>query len=212
MRTGFLKSSRQNLDNDRRCDERHENNALSCQIGDVVNISASGMKLKCEGKPPIKVGQTIDIKLDSGSQRVSVQASVIWIRRRGFKSFLIGMKFVNIKNSLKAAIDSLGKFGYIDLEAAAQQKQPKSDGPGKNRSKPPIKATAKLPDYYAILGVGHDATTSQIKKAYHNLVREYHPDSIKSDAFTAELTKVNEAYGILRNTKCRRTYDSGRAA
>ncbi len=212
MRTGFLKPSRQNLDNDRRCDERHENNALSCQIGSVVNISSSGMKLKCEGKPPIKVGQTIDIKLDSGSQRVSVQASVIWIRRRGFKSYLVGMKFINIKDSLKAAIDSLGKFGYIDLESAVQQKQTKSDGPGQRRAKQPIKASIKLPDYYAILGVGQDATASQIRKAYHKQAREYHPDSIKSDAFTAELTKVNQAYSILRSNQSRRTYDSRRAA
>lgn len=212
MLTGFTKSSRQNLDNDRRRAERHENNALSCQIGAVVNISSSGMKLKCEGKPPIKVGQIIDTKLDSGSQRVSVQASVIWIKRRGFKSFIVGMKFVNIKDSLKAAIDSLGKFGYIDLEAAAANKQPKSDGPGKGRTKPQIKATMKLPDYYAILGVSHDATASQIRKAYYKLARMYHPDSIKSDAFTNELTTANQAYSILRNSQSRRTYDSRRAA
>ncbi len=138
MRTGFLKPSRQNLDNDRRCDERHENNALSCQIGSVVDISPSGMRLKCEGKPPIKVGQTIDIKLDSGSQRVSVQANVVWIRRRGFKSYIIGLRFINMKSSLKAAIEVLGKYGYIDLEAAAQRKQSKSDAPGKGREKPRI--------------------------------------------------------------------------
>ena len=212
MRTGFLKPSRQNLDNDRRCEERHENNALSCQIGSVVDISPSGMRLKCEGKPPIKVGQTIDIKLDSGSQRVSVQASVIWIRRRGFKSFLVGVKFVNIKDGLKAAIDSLGKFGYIDLEAKSQRKQSKSDGTGKRRSKQRIKATVELPDYYAILGVGQDASASQIRKAYHKLAREYHPDSIRSDAFTAELIKVNQAYSVLRSNQSRRVYDSRRAA
>ena len=212
MRTGFLKPSRQNFDNDRRCDERHENNALSCQIGSVVNISSSGMRLKCESKPPIKVGQIIDIKLDSGSQRVSVQASVIWIKRRGFRSFIVGMQFVNISDSLKERIDTLGKFGYIDLEAATPKKQSKSDDPGKRRSKPPIKATVKLPDYYAILGVGQDATASQIKKAYHKMLHKYHPDSVKSNSFTAELTKVNQAYSILRSNQSRRTYDSRQAA
>ena len=211
MRFGSNESSRQNLDHDRRRAERHENSALSCQIGAVVNISSSGMKIKCEGKPPIKVGQIIDTKLDSGSQRVSVQASVIWLKRRGFKSFNVGMKFINMKNSLKAAIESLAKFGYIDLEAAVRQKQPKSDGPGKGHSKPPIKAPVELPDYYAILGVRHDATASQIKKAYHKLAREYHPDSIKSDAFTAKLTEVNQAYSALRSNQSRRTYDSRRA-
>ena len=33
-----------------------------------------------------------------------------------------------------------------------------------------------LPDLYAILGVSHDATDEDIKRAYRKLARELHPD------------------------------------
>lgn len=212
MRSGFNKPFCQSLDNDRRRAERHENSTLSCQIGAVVDISSAGMKLVCEGKPPIKVGQIIDTKLDSGSQRVSVQAMVVWIRRKGFKTFTVGLQFINMKNSLKAAIEALGMYGYIDLEAAAQRSRSKAAESHKKQSKRPIKATVDLPDYYAILGVSQDATALQIKKAYYKLAREYHPDSINSDAFVVELTEVNQAYSVLRSNESRRTYDLHRAA
>ena len=37
-------------------------------------------------------------------------------------------------------------------------------------------------DYYEILGVEHDASDEQIKKAYHIMLKRYHPDNYKGDS------------------------------
>lgn len=63
-------------------------------------------------------------------------------------------------------------------------------------------------DYYAVLGVGKNATQKEIKDAYRKLARKYHPDSNKDDKKTEEKFKeIGEAYEILKDAKKRKEYD-----
>jgi molecular chaperone DnaJ len=63
-------------------------------------------------------------------------------------------------------------------------------------------------DYYAVLGVGKNATQKEIKDAYRKLARKYHPDTNKGDKETEEKFKeVGEAYEILKDVKKRKEYD-----
>jgi len=41
-------------------------------------------------------------------------------------------------------------------------------------------------DYYKILGVGRDASSDAVKKAYRRLARKYHPDATGNDQEAAE--------------------------
>ena len=65
-----------------------------------------------------------------------------------------------------------------------------------------------MEDLYEILGVPRDATQADIKKAYRQLVRKYHPDAHPGDKEAEEkFKKINAAYSVLENEEKRARYD-----
>ncbi len=63
-------------------------------------------------------------------------------------------------------------------------------------------------DYYNILNVEKNASPEEIKKAYRNLAREYHPDVNPDDPKAEEKFKdINEAYQVLSDQEKRDKYD-----
>lgn len=61
---------------------------------------------------------------------------------------------------------------------------------------------------YEVLGVARDATDADIKKAYHKLVMQYHPDRNPGDKSAEEKFKeVNNAFDILKDPQKRAAYD-----
>lgn len=64
-------------------------------------------------------------------------------------------------------------------------------------------------DYYKILEINSpQVTMEQIKTAYREQAKKYHPDVNVGDAFSEERFKdINEAYKILSNKESKRKYD-----
>ena len=60
--------------------------------------------------------------------------------------------------------------------------------------------------HYEVLGVGRDASTSQIRAAFRNLARAYHPDTSSSGS-AESLAPINEAWRVLGDPVLRRAYD-----
>ncbi|HEY5698111.1 MAG TPA: molecular chaperone DnaJ [Acidimicrobiales bacterium] len=66
-------------------------------------------------------------------------------------------------------------------------------------------------DYYAVLGVGADASQKELTKAYRRLARENHPDTNKGDAAAEERFKeISAAYDVVGDTDKRAKYDEVR--
>ena len=69
-------------------------------------------------------------------------------------------------------------------------------------------------DYYEVLGVSKTATDAELKKAYRQLAKKYHPDINPGDKEAeAKFKEASEAYAILSDPEKRRQYDQfGHAA
>lgn len=61
--------------------------------------------------------------------------------------------------------------------------------------------------HYVTLGISKDATAALIKKAYHQLALQYHPDKTKEPGAEERFRAIGEAYEVLSDQHRRRDYD-----
>lgn len=62
-------------------------------------------------------------------------------------------------------------------------------------------------DYYEVLGVSKNATDAELKKAYRQLSKKYHPDINKEPDAEAKFKEISEAYEVLSDAQRRAAYD-----
>jgi len=63
-------------------------------------------------------------------------------------------------------------------------------------------------DYYEVLGIAPDASAEEIRRAYHRLAFQCHPDrNRKSEEANKKMQEINEAYAILSDPIKRREFD-----
>jgi len=71
---------------------------------------------------------------------------------------------------------------------------------------------SKEKNYYKILGVSRRANIKEIKKAYRDLAKQWHPDKVpkeKHDEAEAKFADISEAYEVLSDDELRGKYDRG---
>ena len=62
-------------------------------------------------------------------------------------------------------------------------------------------------DPYSVLGISKDSDITDIKKAYHKLSLQFHPDRNPSIEAKSRILEINEAYEILGDQESKKKYD-----
>ena len=65
----------------------------------------------------------------------------------------------------------------------------------------------QLPDYYALLGIGFDASDDELRRAWREAVKRWHPDTNRSPDAHRMMASVNKAWEVLGNPERKARYD-----
>jgi molecular chaperone DnaJ len=63
-------------------------------------------------------------------------------------------------------------------------------------------------DYYEVLGLKKGASQEEIKRAYKELAKKYHPDVSKETNAEHKFKEINEAYSVLSDPEKKQNYDN----
>ncbi len=62
-------------------------------------------------------------------------------------------------------------------------------------------------NHYKTLGIAEGASQAQVKQAYRQLAKQFHPDSQNQGATNEKIASVNAAYEVLGDANARQQYD-----
>ena len=82
---------------------------ITCSLGQVMDLSSSGMRVQTATKHDLQPGQTFGMVLQALSGPVNVAATVAWVRKAGWGKYQLGIQFIDPQPDLRRAICELAR-------------------------------------------------------------------------------------------------------
>jgi hypothetical protein len=213
--------------------ERHEAHGLRCPLGELLDLSITGLRCRCDAKPNLQRGAIIPLVIQNGNQTIRLMARVVWVRKAGLvnSQWQAGLQFLDVRPGIQAALEQFARYGFIQsttgaftstttsaATATTPAPAPSAEPPrAQQQSTPPPAstpdnthkyATVDIEDLYAHMGLCIGATEASIHAAYRAIAKQLHPDHNKDPAAVEQFVFINKAYGVLRDAGKRAKYDA----
>jgi len=113
----LMMESGDGLKDDQRRHGRLRCEQASCCIGQVQDLSASGMLVQHRGRMTIESGHELQVTIshESGESDVTVRVRVVRVERTGFRKHLYGLEFVDLEDDQKQQLVSLARTASDQL-------------------------------------------------------------------------------------------------
>jgi hypothetical protein len=83
-------------------------------LGEIVDVSGSGARVRTRSRPTIREGQKFDLTLGVLGRRVSVGARATWIRKCAWRRWEIGLEFVSVGSDARRSFQDLARAEAIN--------------------------------------------------------------------------------------------------
>jgi DnaJ-domain-containing protein 1 len=110
-----------------RAAERHDASGLRCALGDLVDLSTSGMRIRGSGKTTVSVGQMLPLMICNDGQCIRVQCTCVWVKKPkiGGGTYELGVRFIDLRPGVVKAIEQMARFGCITTTGMGEVEQAK---------------------------------------------------------------------------------------
>lgn len=109
-------------ESERRRHGRLKTEGTESSLGQVMDISGSGMRIVRKGSLPVKIGESfrIDLKIvceDNGETILPVDVTVRRIQKLGRRKFDIGVEFLNLTDENRSRLTRLARIASNSARA-----------------------------------------------------------------------------------------------
>lgn len=170
-----------------RGNKRYDTRMTDSVLGSVVDLSPDGARIVTRTEPTVRAGHVFEIAIACDGERVFMLSRVAWTRKIDKDLWNIGLHFFDSDARARMDLEKL-----LDRCAAGREMLPTS---------------AEVEDLYAVLGVSRESTLDQIRTAYRNLARKFHPDHAPDEESSRRFARISKSYMVLRDESLRRRYD-----
>lgn len=184
---------------------------LRCGEGELVDMSASGMRLAFTNPSGMRVGDVRTFIIRSPAQKLRLTGRVVWTKKKSLFSAggEVGIQFQGLRPELARAIETFAANGFLptgDDKPTCDESapRPKRD---KKAARSVARVDAGVPDLYAMLDVERDVSPADLRAAYHVLAKKLHPDTGSSPEAAEEFANIAKAYRALADPEARARYD-----
>lgn len=88
---------------------------LRSSLGEVVDLSATGMRVRVSGKPPQADVVAIPVTLVHHEETLTLMARVAWVQKDGWFKHAVGLEFVNLTDSQRTELAALARVARSRL-------------------------------------------------------------------------------------------------
>ena len=88
---------------DQRIHARMNLEHISCSVGQILDLSLGGMRVKCTSVPE----PLVDFSIEHGDEKIDLRAEVVWNKRVGFRKHEVGLRFLNVSREVNDRLADL---------------------------------------------------------------------------------------------------------
>lgn len=83
--------------------------AIKCSLGEVLDASAAGMRLRTGRKVRVEAQQVVDFTVEGPDGPFDLKGEIMWVKHRGWSWNEIGLRFVEVSPETRKHLNTLAQ-------------------------------------------------------------------------------------------------------